>query len=115
MTRRRFGGQALGVVLMNEAQLRRLPNAEPVSDDDIVGSPELNEVLDRALDDSFIYLRHLQEYDDTIFNHSQMSDVIPELERLRGFAEGSEVEVVDRVIALAKRVEPGEYLLFAGD
>lgn len=98
-----FGGQSLVVELLTEDRLYGR-HASPVPDADRAGGPELNRILDRALDDGFTYLRYLDPFQDTIFNSVQMPAIIPELERLGGSAQTSaEQKAIDKVLALARR------------
>jgi hypothetical protein len=112
-----FSGQSLVVVLLSERQLFAFVH-KPVPDHNRAGGAELNSVLDRALDDSFVHLRYLDPYQHTVFSTVQMAAVIPELERLRT-AVGTEAEArtLDAVIDLARRcaAQTHGFLAFIGD
>lgn len=112
-----FGGQSLTVHVMGESELvgrKSSPAPEPDS-----GGPPLNSVLNRAFSkETFTHLGNVDEYGTTILNRLQLSEVLSELERLRGFASNQdETRVVEELINLAKRVESQvhTFLIFQGD
>ncbi len=112
-----FGGQSLTVHVMGESELvgsKSSPAPAPVC-----GGPPLNKVLNRAFSkEAFIHLSNVDEYGTTIFNGMQLGEVLPELERLRAFADkDDERRVVEELIEIGQRVK-GEgltFLVFLGD
>jgi hypothetical protein len=60
-------------------------------------------------------LGHVDEYDDTYFNLSQMRLVIPELERLAESARPDEADTVQRLLNLARMVRTHDQMIFVGD
>ena len=82
------------------------------------GTNILHRLLPSSDDPSFRALRYVDWYGDTVFNRSQMQDVLSELRLLLKRAKGdSESELVERILELALRCrqEPHLYLKFYGD
>lgn len=78
----------------------------------------LHRLLPSADDLNSPALRYVDWYGDTVFNRRQMDDVLNECRLLLKKAQdGSERELIDRIIALAEkcRDEPHLYLKFYGD
>lgn len=112
-----FGGQSLTVHVMGESELvgsKSSPAPAPVS-----GGPPLNSVLSKAFSkETFTQLSNIDEYGTTVFNRIQLAEVLPELERLRGFAsKDDERQLVQELIDVAKQVESDvhKFLVFRGD
>ncbi|MEY6565634.1 hypothetical protein ACWEJQ_01015 [Streptomyces albidoflavus] len=77
----------------------------------------IGELCRRAATLAFPMLGHVDPYDDTWFNTSQMRVVVPELEALMNSASPPEAEAAAEVLALAEelRHKPHRYLVFVGD
>lgn len=77
-------------------------------------------LLDESVDEAtFPLLRFLNPIDDTVFNVNQVRELIPELERLVGWAvEADELEACESLLRLARKClehERDAYLVFIGD
>ena len=76
----------------------------------------LAKILPSPDDESFVCLRFIDAYGDTTFNKFQMRALVPELERVRAKTETQgDRELLDRIIALARRCETHLYVKFIGD
>jgi hypothetical protein len=65
---------------------------------------EVNRLCERASATGMPGLGYVDEYDDTVFNLSQMRLVIPELERLAESAPPNEAHMVEQLLSLAGMV-----------
>ncbi len=84
--------------------------------------PDLESLLSRFFpswdDESYHFLRYIDPWGDTVFNHLQMDELISELKRVRLRATTEEQRAfVDAIEGLAARCKDGDglYLKFLGD
>jgi hypothetical protein len=84
--------------------------------------PDLESLLSRFFpswdDQSFHFLRYIDPWGETVFNHLQMDELISELRRIRARASTEEERAfVDAIEGMATRCKDGEglYLKFIGD
>ena len=84
--------------------------------------PDLESLLSRffpSWDDlTYHFLRYIDPWGETVFNHLQMDELIFELRRIRQKAETEEQRAfVDAIEGMAGRCKDGEglYLKFMGD
>jgi hypothetical protein len=76
---------------------------------------EVNRLCERASAAGMPGLGYVDEYDDTVFNLSQMRLVIPELERLAESAPPNEAHMVEQLLSLAGMVSIHDQMIFIGD
>jgi hypothetical protein len=79
------------------------------------GGVEVNSLCQRACAADMPGLGHVDEYDDTYFNHSQMRLIVPELERLGDSVAPHEAEMVQQLLNLAQMVRTHDQMIFVGD
>jgi hypothetical protein len=86
---------------------------EEISDSDA----PLEDLLPPFEDRSFVCLRFIHQYVDTVFNRLQMDDFMAELDRIRPRAKRAEqLRLLDRLQSLAQRCKDEWRLLrFYGD
>ena len=84
--------------------------------------PDLESLLSRFFpswdDESYHFLRYIDPWGETVFNHLQMDELISELRRVRLKASTEEERAfVDAIEGLAARSKEGDgmYLKFLGD
>ncbi|MGH9745887.1 MAG: hypothetical protein ACRD59_07235 [Candidatus Acidiferrales bacterium] len=84
--------------------------------------PDLESLLSRFFpswdDESYHFLRYIDPWGETVFNHLQMDELISELKRVRLKASTEEQRAfVDAIEGLASRCKEGDglYLKFFGD
>ncbi|MGA8143146.1 MAG: hypothetical protein WB987_04565 [Candidatus Acidiferrales bacterium] len=84
--------------------------------------PDLESLLSRFFpswdDESYHFLRYIDPWGETVFNHLQMDELISELRRVRLKASTEEERAfVDAIEGLASRCKEsdGLYLKFLGD
>jgi hypothetical protein len=97
----------------------RLENRQGKATEEI---PDLESLLSRFFpswdDQSYHFLRYIDPWGETVFNHLQMDELISELRRVRLAASTEEQRAfVDAIEGLASRCKAGEdiYLKFIGD
>src|SRR5262245_54098206 len=91
-------------------------NGKPLAEITDEGA-RLEDLLPPRDDRSFVCLRFIDQYADTIFNGLQMEDFLAELERIRPKAQSeAQVRLLDELRALARRCKEERRLLrFYGD
>ncbi|MFF0836637.1 MULTISPECIES: hypothetical protein [unclassified Streptomyces] len=79
--------------------------------------PAIDDLCRRAETLALPMLGHVDPYDDTWFNRSQMRLLIPELKTLINSASALEADATAEVLVLAEQLErkPHRYLIFVGD
>ncbi|MFD8321472.1 hypothetical protein [Kitasatospora purpeofusca] len=79
--------------------------------------PAIGGLCRRAAALALPMLGHVDPYDDTWFNKSQMRLLVPELRALIDSTSAPETEAAAEVLALAEQLElkPHRYLVFVGD
>ena len=103
---------------MTEAEVLSFDDAKPDMSK-FPAFPELNAILNRALNDpSFTHIRLIDGIGTTLFSHRQMREVEPELQRLRNFTQSdAEQQALQQILDFSDVVkrEAHIFLVFLGD